>query len=840
MRSASSAARSCSGALFVLAVLTLAGLGLGGEPLPQPALAPTITATVPSADAMGVDPNSTIQVTFSEAMDPATVNVSIQPLAALSRSWVNASVLDVTPDPPGLTNCTIYTVTIGGNDTDEGIPLAAGSVPNPWSFLTACDRPYVVSTVPADGARSVLPDADVVVTFSEAIDCTIPQTRLTFLPALSPPGTFTTSCSANLTVWTLRFTGGTRFTTGATYTATMTAQSNDTHDDLVPSPVSNPWTFFVNAPPLVSKPSLSRSGCLDSGTLLRISWTMSDEDAATTLSVRLSYVDGTTWVTFHGPATGFPAAATYDWVLPPADVTTRVRVEVTDSAPVSTTNESDGFRIDAGPPRITSTTPPDGSTGFPRDSAVVIVFSEPMDPDSVNASISTDPPMPGSTLVWVSSSAVRIVPVSLPGNATYTVTVGPTALDTCDPGRSLAPGPVPNPFTFTTAKAQSFAPGFLRVLTYDETTVTLEWGGVSRYETGDPIPAGVSISYRVFRDNGTGLGLIVGTFGANRTTDRGLLTGHTYTYWVIAIVDGVPSDSTYSVVIRTLDPLLERPEGRLSVLVALAAVGVAGAAGAWMRQRRKKAEAQAAMAGEIREMVALVRQARAEPNPGQRMKAEEALQSHFRGLVKGETDEADPRLDGLYRALAAALIHSPEIDLSRGRGLVDARLGDLAPRLREHGAAYRLLSEAEASVQSELFRTLPPSAQKALLLVYFYGLEEYLSYRLRGLIPAGATLLLGERGHINVRRRGWEAQWAGLTLGNLLFVLDHNTHFFVADVERWATEVEPLLKEAVDARNRTAHPSKDAPPLDRVRDLVYGAIPAVESILRWPKGPVAS
>jgi len=71
-------------------------------------------------------------------------------------------------------------------------------------------------------------------------------------------------------------------------------------------------------------------------------------------------------------------------------------------------------------------------------------------------------------------------------------------------------------------------------------------------------------------------------------------------------------------------------------------------------------------------------------------------------------------------------------------------------------------------------------------------------------------------------------------------VLDHNTHFFVADVERWATEVEPLLKEAVDARNRTAHPSKDAPPLDRVRDLVYGAIPAVESILRWPKGPVAS
>ena len=209
-------------------------------------------------------------------------------------------------------------------------------------------------------------------------------------------------------------------------------------------------------------------------------------------------------------------------------------------------------------------------------------------------------------------------------------------------------------------------------------------------------------------------------------------------------------------------------------------------------------------------------------------------------MVEDEEGPPDPRLDGLYRALAAAIVQSPEVDVVHGRKIVDAKLGSLAENLRKNGAAYRLLSEAEASADSELFRGLPDSARKALLLVYFYGLEEYLNNRLRGLIPAGATILLGERGHINVRRRGWEAQWAGLTLGNLLFAMEHNEHFFVADPERWGKEVVPLLRQAVEARNRTAHPSREAAALGDVQDLVYRAIPAVESVLKWPKGPAAA
>jgi hypothetical protein len=239
--------------------------------------------------------------------------------------------------------------------------------------------------------------------------------------------------------------------------------------------------------------------------------------------------------------------------------------------------------------------------------------------------------------------------------------------------------------------------------------------------------------------------------------------------------------------------------------------------------------------------VVQVRRDRTEPDPQVRRREEKALQARFASLVKGggeETEEGfrpDPRLEGLYRALAQALVRSPEVDVARGRAIVDKELGSLAQNLRGRGAAYRLLSEAEASVRSALFPTLPESARKALLLVYFYGLEDYLSNRLRALVPAGSTLLLGERGHINVRRRGWEAQWAGLTLGNLLYMMGHNAHFFVADADAWAKEVQPILRQAVEARNRTAHPSREAPPLEKVRELVYGAIPAVESVLKWPK-----
>ncbi len=850
MRSASSAVRSCRvGVLLVLAVALLAGPSPAGERGIGPAVAPTIALTTPAADAFGVNGSLPIEVRFSEAMNASSLQFAFQPNATVNvtASWPTADHLLLTPEAPGLANCTIFELQIAVRDVNENLSLLPGAVPNPWRFMVACDRPYVVATSPADGARNVRPTEDVVVTFSEPMDCTGGTLTVTFFPSLPPPVTLQTRCEQNNTVFRLQLLGTTAFESGVTYSATANGRDNATRTEwLVPSTVPNPWTFTVNAAPVVSKPTLSAAGCLDAGSTVTVAWSMSDEDGAANLTVRLLYWDGLTFVPFVGPQAGFGSPASYAWTLPPENLTTRVRIEVNDSLGALSTNESAPFQIDGGPPDVFSTTPPNGATDVPVNATFTVVFTEPMNTTWTEAAIQEAPSFPSRILAWnPANTSVTIRPGLLQDWTNYTVTIRGTARDACGVGRPMG---VDRAFAFTTARPRPMAPTSLSVTAFGDTSISLAWPPVTAYVSGRPLSPTDIVTYRLLRSTAGGPWEPVTETTATTFRDTGLSPDTNYTYEVIAGVSGIWSAPT-SVAQKTRLPFLSTPEGRASVLVSLVAVGVALTAGAYMFRERKRTEAETAAAAEleaeIQEVVDEVRKVRAEPDPVRRRERAERLQAHFASLVAGptadddETDRPNPRLEGLYRALAQAIVHSPEIDLRRGRGLVDGRLGNLASRLRDHGAAYRLLSEAEASVQSDLFPTLPESARKALLLVYFYGLEEYLSSRLMGLVPAGATVLLGERGHINVRRKDWQRQWAGLTLGNLLYVLDHNTHLFIADLEKWETNVAPILKEAVVARNKTAHPSREGPPLDRVRELVYRAIPAVESILKWPRGPTA-
>lgn len=838
MRNASFAVRSCRIAALVLVALFAVPPSGGSGADVGPAVAPTVTATAPADGATGVDGTAVIEVRFAEPMNASSLFYAILPADPTTIVWPSPDVLHIVPTAPGLSNCTLYRVDVRVDDVDEGLPLARGPVPVPWSFLTTCTRPWIVSTVPADGDGNVRFDADVVVTFSEPMD--IFSVQVQFSPSLPAPGRAQSICSANCTVVTIRLTFGTRFLAGQSYTATASGRDLD-GNDLVPSPVPNPWTFTVNDAPTVSKPTLSATGCLDGGTNVLVTWSMGDDlEAVADLTVRLRFRNGSLWQTFVGPAQGFSSPASIPWNLPVADLNTRVRVEVNDSSGGLAWNESDPFRIDTGPPQVVATNPADGALGVPIEATITISFSEPMARASVEDAITAIPPLPGFQFSWTAGdAAVTILPGGLPDRTPFLITIARTAQDTCGPGRPMG---VDVSFSFTTARAAASPPSRVFVITFDESSITVGWTPVTTFVTGSPIPPTAAITYKVFRGSATDTGELVTETAGTAATDSGLRPETNYTYRIVAVVDGVESDPTAPLAQRTRPPFLTTSEGRLSILVSLAAVAVAIVLGAEMRRRRLHVEADAQLTREVREVVGLVRKVRTEADPAARRAEEEALQAHFRGLVEGEGTEEGaphPRLEGLYRALAEALVHSPEVDVSRGRASVNAQLGALAANLRQRGVAYRLLSEAEASVQSELFPGLPESARKALTLVYFYALEEYLSHRLRGLVPAGATLLLGERGHINVRRKGWEQQWAGLTLGNLLYVMDRNRQFFIGDQERWEGEVEPLLRQAVEARNRTAHPSRQGPPLDRVRALVYGAMPAIESILKWPTGPAA-
>ena len=133
----------------------LAGNALGAGAVPNPwtfttgtsasTTAPTITLTNPANVGTNVQLNATVNATFSEAMDPttlttATFTLTAPPGATLVTGTVSyAPATDIATFTPTsqLAPNTEYTATVttGAKDT-FGNALAAGPVPNPWTFTT--------------------------------------------------------------------------------------------------------------------------------------------------------------------------------------------------------------------------------------------------------------------------------------------------------------------------------------------------------------------------------------------------------------------------------------------------------------------------------------------------------------------------------------------------------------------------------------------------------------------------------------------------------------------------------------------------------------------------------
>ena len=120
------------------------GLPLVTGPVPNPwsfstaGVKPQIVQTMPVSAATGVPLDAAIVVTFSERMDTPTVDAVISPSVTLVKSWNSPTetVLTLTHAAP-FAACTDYTVNVTGKDL-QGFSLVAGSVPNPWTFSTAC------------------------------------------------------------------------------------------------------------------------------------------------------------------------------------------------------------------------------------------------------------------------------------------------------------------------------------------------------------------------------------------------------------------------------------------------------------------------------------------------------------------------------------------------------------------------------------------------------------------------------------------------------------------------------------------------------------------------------
>jgi hypothetical protein len=214
----------------------------------NPCLPPTVISMTPINGAIGVCPSTVVTATFSEAMNPATINSTTFTLTGPGSTPVAgvvtyaASTATFTPSSP-LALSTLYTATITTGAKDLfGNALASNFV---WSFTTAAAPcpPTVISVAPPDGSIGICPSTVVTATFSEAMKpSTINTTTFTLTgPGITPvAGAVTYVVASDVAT----FTPTNPLALNTLYTATITTGAQDLAGDPLASDFI--WTFTTS------------------------------------------------------------------------------------------------------------------------------------------------------------------------------------------------------------------------------------------------------------------------------------------------------------------------------------------------------------------------------------------------------------------------------------------------------------------------------------------------------------------------------------------------------------------------------------------------------------------
>jgi hypothetical protein len=212
---------------------------------------PTVVSVAPPKGANGACPNSIVTATFSEAMNPSTINASTFTLTGPGTapvtgtvSYSAASNTAVFTPSSTLAVSTLYTATITTGAKDAfGNALATSFV---WTFTTGTSicqpgPPTVISDGPANGA---CPNTTVVATFSQAMNpSTINATTFTLTgPGTTPvAGTVTYDVPGHVAT----FTPAANLALSTLYTATITTGAQDLLGNSLASDFV--WTFTTSA-----------------------------------------------------------------------------------------------------------------------------------------------------------------------------------------------------------------------------------------------------------------------------------------------------------------------------------------------------------------------------------------------------------------------------------------------------------------------------------------------------------------------------------------------------------------------------------------------------------------
>jgi len=209
--------------------------------------APVVSSVLPANAATAASTTTKASVTFSEAMNAATINSSSftlkQGSAAIAGTVAYSGLSASFTPSASLTAGTVYTATITTTATDAaGNALASNYT---WSFTTAAvadvTPPTVLSSVPVSGAISVSASSKVTSTFSETMDATT-LTNSTFT---LKQGTTSIAGTVSYTGTTATFSPSVTLTGNTAYTATVTTGVKDLSGNALAANYS--WSFTTVA-----------------------------------------------------------------------------------------------------------------------------------------------------------------------------------------------------------------------------------------------------------------------------------------------------------------------------------------------------------------------------------------------------------------------------------------------------------------------------------------------------------------------------------------------------------------------------------------------------------------
>jgi hypothetical protein len=211
---------------------------------------PTVTAKVPDNGATFLGITTPITATFSERMNPSTINQDTFTVSSVAGQVDGTVAFDpairtatFTPDVDNpLANNTVYTATITTGATD--LVNNAMATPEQWSFTTIPREtilPFIPATVPAVRAGNVPINTPITATFTESMDpATINETTFTVDGLTGTVSYDDPTRTATFTPATLPL--GFR----TTYRATISTGVRDLAGN--PLPLTKQWSFTTAAP----------------------------------------------------------------------------------------------------------------------------------------------------------------------------------------------------------------------------------------------------------------------------------------------------------------------------------------------------------------------------------------------------------------------------------------------------------------------------------------------------------------------------------------------------------------------------------------------------------------